>query len=79
MADNVINFNAVRNSKMLDGLNLTEVGNINITVFRENSSNYAIYYILPDKKELIPIVNLLDDTLTNNSFKLSKELKVNNL
>ncbi|MCI8470335.1 MAG: hypothetical protein HFJ35_02415 [Clostridia bacterium] len=79
MADNVINFNTVRNSKMLDGLNLTEVGNINITVFREEASNYATYHILPDRKELIPIVNLLDDTLTNNSFKLSKELKVNNL
>ncbi len=76
MSNNIINFNAVRNSKILDGLNVTEIGNINITVYSEESTNSPVYYLLPDKKELIPIVDLLDDTLTHNSFKFSQELKV---
>ncbi len=79
MADNIIDFNTIRNGKMLNGLNVTEIGNINITVYEEEKSKYAIYYILPDRKELIPIVDLLDDTLTNNCFKLSQELKVKKL
>lgn len=76
VSNNIINFNAVRNSKILDGLNVTEIGNINITVYSEESTNSPVYYLLPDKKELIPIVDLLDDTLTHNSFKFSQELKV---
>lgn len=79
MADNIIDFNTIRNGKMLKGLNVREIGNINITVYEEEDSKYALYYILPDRKELIPIVDLLDDTLTNNCFKLSQELKVNKL
>ncbi len=79
MTDNIIDFNAIRNGKMLNGLTVTEIGNINITVYEEENSKYALYYILPDRKELIPIVDLLDETLTNNCFKLSQELKVNKL
>lgn len=79
MADNIIDFNTIRNGKMLKGLNVREIGNINITVYEEENSKYALYYILPNRKELIPIVDLLDDTLTNNCFKLSQELKVNKL
>ncbi len=79
MTDNIIDFNTVRNGKMLNGLTVTEIGNINITVYEEENSKYALYYILPDRKELIPIVDLLDETLTNNCFKLSQELKVNKL
>lgn len=66
----------MRNNKLLKGLNVKEIGNINITVYSEETTNSPVYYILPDKKELIPIVDLLDDTLTNNCFKLSQELKV---
>ena len=64
---------------MLNGLNVKEIGSINITVYSEKSTNYPVYYILPNKKELIPIVNLLDDALTNNCFKFSQELKVKKL
>lgn len=73
---NIIDFNTMRNNKLLKGLNVKEIGNINITVYSEETTNSPVYYILPDKKELIPIVDLLDDTLTNNCFKLSQELKV---
>ena len=48
MSNNIINFNAVRNSKILDGLNVTEIGNINITVYSEESTNSPVYYLLPD-------------------------------
>lgn len=79
MSNNIIDFNTVRNGKALDGLNVTEIGNINITVYAEETTKYPVYYILPDRKELIPIVDLLDDTLTHNCFKLSQELKVKKL
>lgn len=76
MSDNIIDFNAIRNNKILEELNIKEIGNINITVYSEEKTNSPMYYILPDREELIPIVNLLDTTLTNNCFKLSQELKV---
>lgn len=79
MSDNIINFNSVRNNKILNGLDIKEIGNINITVYSERETNSPIYYLLPDKKELNPIVDLLDDTLTNNSFRFSQELKVKKL
>lgn len=79
MVNNIIDFNTVRNSKLLKGLNVTEVGNINITIYSEETTKHPVYYILPDRKELIPIVDLLDDTLTNNSFKFSQELKIKKL
>ena len=76
MSNNIIDFNTVRNGNKLNELNLTEIGNINITIYLTNICNSPIYYILPDKKELIPIVDLLDDTLTNNSFRLSKGFSI---
>ena len=76
VADNIIDFNTIRNHKILDELNIKEIGNINITVYSEETTNSPMYYILPDRKELTPIVNLLDATLTNNCFKVSQELKV---
>lgn len=79
MSDNIIDFNTVRNSKLLNGLQLKEIGNITITVYSEETTKYSTYYILPDRKELIPIVDLLDDTLSNNCFKFSEELKIQKL
>lgn len=79
MSNNIIDFNAIKNSKMLKKLNVKEIGNINITVYSEETTNSPMYYILSDRKELVPIVDLLDDTLTNNCFKLSQELKVKKL
>lgn len=76
MSNNVIDFNTAKNTKKLK---VREIGNINITVYAEESTNYPIYYILPDRKELIPIVDLLDNTLTNNSSEFIKELKVKKL
>lgn len=76
MSNNIIDFNTVRNGNKLTELNVTEIGNINITVYSTDICNSPVYYILPDKKELIPIVDLLDDTLTNNSFRLSQEINI---
>ena len=76
MSNNIINLNSVRNKNTLDELVVKEIGTINITVFLEETTNSPVYYLLPDKKELTPIVDLLDDTLANNSFRLSQELKI---
>lgn len=76
MSNNVIDFNTAKNIKEL---NVREIGNINITIYAEESTKYPVYYILPDRKELLPIVDLLDDTLTNNTFKFWEELKVKRL
>ncbi len=70
VSNNIIDFSTVK-SNTVHELNVTEIGNINITVYSESTTNSPIYYILPDKKELTPIVDFLNDTLTNNSFKLS--------
>ncbi len=76
MSSNIIDFNTVKNSNTLHELNVREIGNINITVYSTDICNSPIYYISPDKKELLPIVDLLDDTLTNNSFRLSQEINI---
>ena len=76
MANNIIDFNAAKNIKKM---NIREIGNINITVFLEESTKCSMYYILPNRKELIPIVDLIDDVLSQNSFKLIEELKVKRL
>lgn len=76
MSNNIIDFNTLKNGNKLHELNVTEIGNINITVYSTDICNSPIYYILPDKKELLPIVDLLDDTLTNNSFRLSQEINI---
>ncbi len=72
----VIDFNALRNPKKLG---VREIGSINITVYSENTTQYPVYGIVPNRKELEPIVDLLDRTLTNNGFKFSEELKVHRL
>ena len=71
MSGNIINFNSIRNNKILNELDIREIGNINITVYAEEKTNSPVYYLFPDKKELNPIVDLLDDVLTHNSFRLS--------
>jgi len=76
VSSNIIDFNTVKSSNKLHELNVREIGNINITVYSTDICNSPIYYILPDKKELLPIVDLLDDTLTNNSFRLSQEINI---
>lgn len=76
MSNNVIDFNTAKNIKKL---NVREIGNINITIYAEESTKYPVYYILPDRKELLPIVDLLDDTLTNNAFRFLEELKIKKL
>lgn len=76
MSNNIINLNSVRNKNTLDELVVKEIGTINITVFLEETTNSPVYYLLPDKKELTPIVDLSDDTLAHNSFRLSQELKI---
>ena len=76
MSNNIIDFNTAKHTKKL---NVREIGNINITVYLEESSKYPVYYILPDRAELIPIVDLLDSTLSENNFKFSEELKVKKL
>lgn len=74
--NNVINFEFLKKSPRDLELTVKEIGNINITVFMDETTHSPVYYMLPDKKELIPIVDLLDDTLTNHSFKLSQTLKI---
>lgn len=80
MSNNIIDFNSIKgNANTLKELNVKEIGNINITVYSTDICNSPIYYILPDRKELLPIVDLLDDTLTNNSFRLSQEINIHKI
>ena len=79
MSNNIIDFKNLRDHIIFNNLNKKEIGNINITVYSTDSSNSPIYYILPDKKELLPIVDLIDDTLTNNAFKLSQGKNIEKL
>jgi len=79
VSNNIINFKNLRDHLIFNNLNKKEIGNINITVYSTDICNSPIYYILPDKKELLPIVDLIDDTLTNNAFKLSQEKNIEKL
>lgn len=79
MSNNIIDLNTLENGDELQEANLTKIGNINIAVYSTDICNSPIYYILPDRKELLPIVDLLDDTLTNNSFKLSQEVNIHKI
>lgn len=79
MSNNIIDFKNIRDHIFFNNLNKKEIGNINITVYSTDICNSPIYYILPDKKELLPIVDLIDDTLTNNSFKFSEEENIEKL
>lgn len=79
MSNNIIDFKNIRDHIFFNNLNKKEIGNINITVYSTDICNSPIYYILPDKKELLPIVDLIDDTLTNNSFKFSEGENIENL
>ena len=72
MKNNIIYFNTIRNEKILNDLDLTEIGSITITVLKENTNNYVIFSILPSMKELDPIVDVLDDALVKNTFKIIK-------
>ncbi len=72
MKNNIIDFNTIRNEKILNDLDLTEIGSITITVLKENTNNYVIFSILPSMKELDPIVDVLDDALVKNTFKIIK-------
>lgn len=85
MSNNIINFFTARNNKHTKNhvdtkkLKVKKIGNINIAVYAEETTKYATYCILPDRKELNPIVDLLDDTLTNQGFEFLEELKVQRL
>ena len=72
MKNNIIDFNTIRNEKILNDLDLTEIGSITITVLKENNNNYVIFSILPSMKELDPIVDVLDDALVKNTFIIIK-------
>ena len=69
MANNIIDFNAIRDKKILDNLDLTEMGSITITIKKENLHNYAIFSILPSTKEFDPIVDVIYNALNQNTFK----------
>ncbi len=86
MSNNIINFFSAKNKKNAKKdknntikLKGREIGNISITVYEEETTEYAIYYVLPDSKELLPIVDLLDTTLSNHGFEVLEELKVKRL
>lgn len=82
MSNNIIDFKNIRDHIFFNNLNKKEIGNINITVYSTDICNSPIYYILPDKKELLPIVDLIDELLLIIllSFLKEKILKtLNNL
>ena len=41
-----------------------EYGKINVTVYLDEETNLPFFYIEPDKAELIPIVDVIDEALS---------------
>lgn len=41
-----------------------EYGKINVTVYLDEETNLPFFYIEPDKVELIPIVDVIDEALS---------------
>ncbi len=41
-----------------------EYGKISITVYIDEKTNLPFFYVNPDKAELIPIVDVIDEALT---------------
>ena len=41
-----------------------EYGKINVTVYLDEETNLPFFFILPDKVELIPIVDVIDEALS---------------
>lgn len=46
-----------------DSIIVKECGKITIHVYRESNSNASFFYIRPDQEDLLPIVDILEDTL----------------
>lgn len=67
--DNVIDFNSYKSNKSNSSSNPNVLGTVTISILSDNSMPLPYFYILPDSKELLPLVDLLDETLSNVSIR----------
>lgn len=67
--DNVIDFNSYKSNKSNNPNTPNILGTVTISILSDNSMPLPYFYILPDSKELLPLVDLLDETLSNVSIR----------
>lgn len=48
----------------MDSLNITPIGNINITVY-QTEENMQFFYLKAENKKLLPVLDYLDNSLSN--------------
>lgn len=62
----IIRFQKSENCNILKG---KPMGTITISVLLDEYTHLPFYYIEPDTKDLLPYVDLLDDTLSKHTIK----------
>lgn len=65
--DNMIDFNSYKSNKFNNSPNV--LGTVTISIVSDNTLPVPYFYILPDSKELLPLVDILDETLSNVSIR----------
>lgn len=66
MKNNIIDFASAKTSRKL--YNSKELGTITISVLLDSQTNNPYFYLLPDREELLPLVDVLEDTLLKHVF-----------
>ena len=64
--NNVVSFQALKNRKKLS---IYEEGSITISVYKARDIGTPFFYIEPDRRGLLPIVDHLEKTLSNYKTK----------
>lgn len=66
MKDNIIDFAEKQKANKLYESN--EIGKITISVLVDSQTNTPYFYLLPDKAELLPIVDVIEESLLKHIF-----------
>ena len=66
---NLININSYKSNKSNNPNTPNVLGTVTISILSDNTLPLPYFYILPDGKELLPLVDLLDETLSNVSIR----------
>lgn len=65
----LININSYKSNKSNNPNTPNVLGTVTISILSDNTLPLPYFYILPDSKELLPLVDLLDETLSNVSIR----------
>lgn len=66
MKDNIIDFTSAKVANTY--CHSKEIGQITISILLNPETNHPYFYLLPDREELLPIVDLLEDSLLKHIF-----------